>query len=119
LVCNNTSIYHDRNCPSHKNNSLKGAAVNQQPTKQYLFNSDEVNLLGKSLQICRYVITKNQAQYQNPQDILKEISTSISIISARKNNKNNNSSSNLKGASSNICNKQEHLTDLLKLFGLT
>jgi hypothetical protein len=114
LVCKDSN--HSPHCPSYRNNTLKGAsaAVNQQP-KQFLFNSNELNLLSKSLEICRYYIGKNQAQFQQPQDILNEISTSINILSARQ---NNNNKSNLKGASSNICNKKEHLTDLLKLFNL-
>jgi hypothetical protein len=47
-------------------------------------------------------------------NILKELTTASNIINARQ---KNNKKSNLKGAS-NICNKQEHLKDLLKLFDL-
>jgi hypothetical protein len=115
LVCNNSSIHHDRNCPSHKNNALKGASnVNQQPT-QLVFNQSEVNILGKSLESLRNFVIKNQSQYQNPQDIIKELTTAHNILSARR--QNNNNKSNLKGAS-NICNKKEYLTDLLKQFNL-
>jgi hypothetical protein len=112
LVCNNS--IHSIHCPNFNNTlALKGASavVNNQP-KQYVFNQNECDLLAKSLELCRYFIGKNQAQYQNPKDILNELSTSINIINARQNN-----NSNLKGAS-NICNKKEHLTDLLKQFNL-
>ena len=110
MVCNNSSIHHDRNCPSHKNNALKGAAVNQQPTtKQYVFNSEEVGFLGRSLESLRNFVIKNQSQYQNPQDIIKELTTANNIISARtKQNKQNEQS--LKGASS--------LDNIRKMFGL-
>jgi hypothetical protein len=143
LVCNNS--IHSINCKYHNNNALKGAA--QQP-KQLVFNKSELNIVSKTLELCRYFIGKNQNQYQNPQDILKELSTSINILSARRQN-NNNSGSNLKGASdnpfksldnirnmvglgdnkvgtqlkgassnNNICSKKEHLKDLLKQFNL-
>jgi hypothetical protein len=117
LVCN--SFNHSPHCPRYRNNALKGASNVNQP-KQLMFNSSEVNILSKSLEICKYYIGKNQAQFQN-QDILNEISTSISIISARQ---NKNNSSNLKGASSNknkICNetKRQSLQNILKLFNLT
>jgi hypothetical protein len=113
LVCNHNT--HDRNCPSYKNNALKGASgtVNQQP-KQFLFNSSEVNILSKVLEITKYYVSKNPAHFQQPKEILKEISIASNIINTRQNSK-----SNLKGASSNICNKKEHLTDILKLFNLT
>jgi hypothetical protein len=111
------NCYHSINdipCPYSK---LKGAsaAVNNNPPKQYVFNQSEVNLLGKSLEVCRYFIGKNQAQYQNPENILNELSTSINIINSRQNK------SSLKGASSNkICNetKKQSLQYLLKLFNL-
>ncbi len=118
LVC-----YHSINdipCPYSK---LQGVstAVNQQP-KQLLFNQSELNLLGKFLEVCKFYITKNQAQYQNPQDILNELSTSINIINARQNNNNNsNLKVNLKGTSSNkICNetKIQSLKNIKNVFGL-
>ena len=93
MVCIN-SIHHDLNCPYHKSkniNALKGASAVNQP-KQLEFNQSEVNLLSKSLEVCRYFIGKNQNLYQNPQDILSELSTSINIINARQ---NNNINSNL------------------------
>jgi hypothetical protein len=74
LVCNNFN--HSHYCPSYKNNALKGAsasAVNQQPTKQLLFSSDELNLLGKSLEVCKYFIGKNQNLYENPEEHSKRI----------------------------------------------
>jgi hypothetical protein len=135
--------------------ALKGASAaaalyqqQQQPTttKQYTFNPDEVNFLGKSLEVCRYFIGKNQNLYQNTQDIMKELNTANNIISARtKQNKQNEQSLkgassldnirkmvgltsnesllNLKGASdstpqNNICSKKEHLKDLLEQFNL-
>jgi hypothetical protein len=107
LVC-----YHSINdipCPY---NSLKSASNVNQQSKQLLFSKEEISLLNKSLEICRYVITKNQAQYQT-QDILQELTIASNIINSRQNN-----SQKLKGASSNICNKEEHLTDLLKLCNL-
>ena len=119
MVCNNSSIYHDRNCPSYKNNVLKGTSA--VPPKQLMFTSDELNLLSKSLEVCKYFIGKNQNLYQNPQDIIKELSIASNIINARQNN--NNNKSNLKGASSNknnICNetKIQSLQNILKQFNL-
>ena len=129
MICNNSNNHHDINCKYHNNNNaLKGAstAVNQQQQKQLLvFNQQEVNLLGKSLQICRQFISKNQAQYQqNPKDILNEISTSINILSARRqNNKQNQQSTNtntkLKGASLDNINKFQTLDNIRKMVGLT
>ena len=115
MVCKNFN--HSVNCPSYRNNALKGAsAVNQQQQqKQFVFNQQEVNILDKSLKVCQFYITKHKNQYQNnPQDILNELSTSINILSARKNNK-----SNLKGASQ-ICNetKIQSLKNLLKQYNL-
>ena len=125
------SFNHDINCKYHNNNALKSAstAINQQQPKQLIFNQSEVNILGKSLQICRQIITKNQAQYQqNPKDILNEISTSINILSTRRQNKQNQQSTNtntkLKGASSlvvedNNNNPFKSLDNIFKMFGLT
>ena len=115
MVCKNSN--HSPHCPSYKNNALKGASAVNQP-KQLMFNSSELNLLSKSLEVCRYFITKNQSQYQNPQDIVNEISILlVNIINARQ---NNNNKSNLKGASSVICNetKIQSLQNILKQFNL-
>ena len=57
---------------------------------------------------------KNQAQYQKPKDIIKELTTAINIISARQ----KNNTSNLKGASDNI-NKFQSLDNISKMVGLT
>ena len=117
--------YHSINdipCPYSK---LKGASatttVQQQPQpKQLLFTESELNLLSKSLEMCTYFITKNKNLYQNPQDILNEILTSMNIIKTRQ---NNNVKSNLKGASSSVisCNEKkiQSLQNILKLFNLT
>jgi hypothetical protein len=115
LVCNSSN--HSKHCPSYNYNNLKGASVAAQQTKQLAFNQSEINLLSKSLELCRYFITRNATQFQQSKDILNDINSAISIISARQNNNNN---SNLKGASSNnnICTKKEHLKDLLRLFNL-
>ena len=129
MICNNSNNHHDINCKYHNNNNaLKGAstAVNQQQQKQLLvFNQQEVNFLGKSLQICRQFVTNNQAQYQqNPKDILNEISTSINILSARRQNKQNQQSTNtntkLKGASlDNINNNPfKSIDNIRKMCGL-
>lgn len=114
MVCKNSN--HSPHCPSYKNNALKGASAVNQP-KQLMFNSSELNLLSKSLEVCRYFITKNQSQYQNPKDIVNEISISMNIINARQ---NNNNKSNLKEASSVICNetKIQSLQNILKQFNL-
>ena len=128
MTCNNS--IHDLNCSdSYNNNVLKGASattVNQQP-KQLVFNQSEVNILGKSLKACYFYITKNKNQYQNPKDILKELTTASNIISARqKNTQNQNQqSTKLKGASSleedinNNNNSFESLDNIRKMFGLT
>ncbi len=124
MICNNPN--HDLNCPYHNNNNaLKGASAvnnnnNQQPTKQFVFKQQEVSILSKTLELCKYVIGKNQAQYQNLnlQDFIKELTTASNILSARQNN-----NSKLKGASSNknkICNetKIQSLQNLFKQFNL-
>ena len=59
-------------CPFSKLKGASTAAVNQ--PNQFVFNQSELNLLGKSLDICRYYITKNQQMFQQPQDIIKELS---------------------------------------------
>ena len=118
LVC-----YHSINdipCPHSK---LKGAsavattAVNQQP-KQFVFNSNEVQILAKVFEICRIYVNKNSSLFQQPQDILNKLSKSIDIINTRQNNNKNNKESNLKGASSVICNetKIQSLKNIIKLF---
>lgn len=119
MVCNN-SIYHDRNCPDYKNNKLKGAAeaVNQQQPKYLIFNHSEVQILAKILEICRLYINKNSSLFQQPQDIINDISTSINIINSKQ-----NIDPKLKGASSNknkICNetKIQSLIDIKNLLRL-
>jgi hypothetical protein len=85
LVCN--SNYHSPSCPSYKNNSLKGASeINNQPKQLLKFHESEINLLNKSLELCRYFIGKTQAQYQNPADILKDIDSAITVLEAHKSN---------------------------------
>ena len=129
MTCNNS--IHDLNCPdSYNNNALKSAsasvsatAVNQQP-KQFVFNQSEVNILDKSLKACQFYITKNKNQYQNPQDIIKELTTASNILSARRQNKQNQNqqSTKLKGASSldnNINNPFKSLDNIRKMVGLT
>jgi hypothetical protein len=113
LVC-----YHSINdIPCPYTSKLKGAsAVNQQQQKQLLvFNPGEVNFLAKSLEVCRYYITKNQQMFQQPQDIIKELTTASNILSTRS-NKNNNNKSNLKGASDNPF---KSLDNIRKMVGLT
>ena len=115
MVCNNSN-HHSPHCPNYKNNKLKGASA--VPPKQLLFTESELNLLDKSLEICRYFITENQNLYQNPEDILKELSIASNIVNARQ----SNIKSNLNGASSkNICNEKkiQSLQNLLKQFNLT
>jgi hypothetical protein len=122
MICNNPN--HDVNCRYHNNNnnSLKGASAvnnNKLPTKQLLvFNQSELNLVSKTLEVLKYFVGKNQSQFQQPEDILNEISTSIYIINSRQ----NKNKSNLKGASSNnICNetKMQSLKNIKKMFNLT
>ena len=122
MTCNNSFIHHDRKCPDYNNNALKGAsavatAVNQQP-KQFVFNSNEVQILAKVLEICRLYINKNSSLFQQPQDIINDISTSIDIINTRQ-NKNNNKEANLKGASDINTNPFKSFDNILKMFGLT
>ena len=132
MTCNN-SIHHDLNCPdSYNNNALKSAsasatasisAVNQQQQKQLLvFNQQEVNILDKSLKACQFYITKNKNQYQNPQDIIKELTTASNIVNARRQkNKQNQNQQSLKGASLdiNINNPFKSLDNIRKMVGLT
>ena len=110
MVCKN--YYHSVNCPSYKNNALKGASSSSiNNTKQLMFHQNEVRIISKVLEICKLYINKNSSQFQNPNDILKEVNESLQILKPGLNQ--------LKGASSDsICNK-DHLQDLLKLFNLT
>lgn len=121
MVCKDSN--HSPFCPSH--NSLKGASLvstrtvnQQQPNKQLIFSPEDISFLVKSLLLCRKFVTKNQAQYQqqNTKDILNELSTSINILSTRKNNQNQHSKK-LKGAS-NI-NSFQVLDNIRKMVGLT
>ena len=102
MTCNNS--IHDLNCPdSYNNNSLKGAsAVVNQQQKQFVFNQQEVNILSKSLEVCQFYITKNQAQFQQSQDIINELITASNILNARRQNKQNQNQQSLKGASLDI-----------------
>ena len=125
MTCNNS--IHDLNCPdSYNNNALKSSsasasvAVNQQP-KQFVFNQQEVNILSKSLEVCQFYITKNQAQFQQSQDIIKELTTASNILSARRQNKQNQNQQSLKGASLDINNNNpfKSLDNIRKMVGLT
>lgn len=121
MTCNNS--IHDLNCPdSYNNNSLKcaSAVVNQQQ-KQFVFNQQEVNILSKSLEVCQFYITKNQAQFQQSQDIIKELTTASNILNARRQNKQNQNQQSLKGASLDINNNNpfKSLDNIFKMFGLT
>jgi hypothetical protein len=118
LVCK--SFSHSINCKYHNNNNaLKGASlvsartVNQQPNKHLIFNHSEVQILAKTLEICRLYINKNSSLFQQqPNDIVNEINQSLKILKPR---------NSLKGASSNkICNKTkiQSLINLKKLFSL-
>ena len=105
MICNNT--FHDKNCPSY-NNALKGASAQQQPNKQLMFNSSEVQILSKTLEICKLYVNNNSFQSK---DILNELNQSLKILKPGMNQ--------LKGASSisNICPKQT-LRNIKNLFGL-
>ena len=136
MICNNSFIHHDRNCPDYKNNALKGAsisttaAVNQQP-KQFVFNSNEVQILTKVFEICRLYVNKNSSLFQQPQDILNKLSKSIDNIQSRRQNNNQNqqptntnTNTKLKGASLleediNNNNPFKPLNNILKMVGLT
>ena len=116
MICKNT--IHSVNCPSYKNNSLKDASAvvavnnnynNKNNPKKYTFDTNEVSILSKTLEVSRYFISKNSGIIQNPNDILKEVNQSLQILKPANGN-------SLKGAS-NICPKQS-LTNILKLFGL-
>ena len=68
-------------------------------------------------------MTKNKNQYQNPQDIIKELTTASNILSARQNTQNQNQQStktNLKGASLvEDINPFKSFDNIRKMFGLT
>lgn len=114
------NCYHTINnipCP-HSKLKLKGAsasgtAVNnkqQYSDKKLVFNQNELSILSKVLEVCRYYITKNKDQFQSTENILQEINQSLQILKPGNSNQ-------LKGASA--CNKkQDHLKDILKLFNL-
>ena len=77
----------DMKCPY---NALKGALLQQQiiinnNLNNYVFNQSELNIISKTLEVCKYFITKNQQMFQQPQDIIKELSIASNIISARQN----------------------------------
>ena len=115
MICN--SFNHSPYCPSYKNSALKGASATttkvqqQQPPKQLMFNQSELNLLGKSLEACKFFITKNQQMFQQPNnDILNEINQSLKILKPRNSN-------SLKGAS--VCNNPyKSLDNIRKMVGL-
>jgi hypothetical protein len=118
LIC-----YHSINNIPCPHSALKSASEittvqQQQQPKQLLFNESELNLVSKTLEACKFYITKNQPQYQNSKDIVNEISTSMNIINIRQ----NNNKSNLKGASSAVisCNEKkiQSLQNILKQFNL-
>lgn len=114
MICNSST--HDKNCTSYKNNVLKGASAitKNSPKKILTFDSNEVQLISKVLEIGIFYISKNQNQFQQPvEDILSNINQSLQIL-----NRSNNS---LKGASANIsdCQQQQALKNILKLFNLT
>jgi hypothetical protein len=102
LVCN--SLIHDKNCESYKNNALKGASAEP---RQLMFHQNEVQILTNVLEICKLCINKNSSLFQS-KDIVNELNQSLKILRP---------GNSLKGASSNICNK-DHLQGLLKLFNL-
>lgn len=115
LICNSTNN-HSPSCPSYRNNQLKGASAitNNSPKKILTFDSNEVQLISKVLEMGRFYISKNQNQFQQPvEDILSKINQSLQIL-----NRSNNS---LKGASTNIseCQKKQALKNILKLLNLT
>ena len=77
------------------------------------------------MELCKYVVGKYQAQYQNQnlQDFIKELTTAINILNARRGGGGqNNNKSNLKGSShkNKICNetKIQSLQNLFKQFNL-
>ena len=118
MVCNNSSIHHDRNCPDYNNNNnnLKGAsssaAAFQQKATKIAFPPTELLLISKSLEIAKFYITRNSEQFQQPQEILSKVEKALNIIS-----KQIPTNQSLKGGSSNICpnTKKEHLKELLKI----
>ena len=110
LTCK--SSLHDIKCPSYRNNKLKGASVlqnpKQQPAQQYspkilTFDSREVQLISKVLELSKYHVKDLQNQ-----DILSKIDKGLQIL-----NKGGNTNQ-LKGASNNI----NSLDNIRKMFGL-
>ena len=119
MVCKDYN--HSPHCPSYRSNSLKGASAvtvnQQQPNKHLIFNHSEVQILTKTLEICRLYIHKNPSLFRRqPTDIVNEINQLLKILKPKNSN-------TLKGASSNkkICNetKIQSLQNILKLFNLT
>ena len=113
MICKNT--IHSINCPSYKNNSLKGTSVvvsnnnynNKNNLRKYIFDINEVSILSIVLEISKLYITKNSSLFQS-NDILKEVNESLKILKPGMNQ--------LKGASS-ICPKQV-LMNIRNMFGL-
>ena len=114
LICKDS--IHDKSCPSYRrNNQLKGASiVIQNPKQQYspkilTFDSREVQLISKVLELSKYHVKDLQNQ-----DILSKNDKSLQIL-----NKGGNSNQ-LKGASSDCQQqKKQSLKNILKLLNLT
>jgi hypothetical protein len=102
------------------NNQQQGQGQMQQGQQQTLsFDSTQVLLIEKTLELCRLFVDKNPQIFQQSQqqEILFKIDKSLQIISGKNNNNksnNNNINTNLKGASS-INNKIQSFQNIRKM----
>jgi hypothetical protein len=82
--------YHSINGITNSNN-LKGASTNQQ--QQFIFPTNELSLLTKSLELSKFYIERNKDQFQDPNDMLQKINQGINIISSKTNKSKKNNQS--------------------------
>lgn len=114
MVC-----YHSINSGSN----LKGAGIIRGPQARQIrqtitFPQTEISLVSKSLEILRFYISKNQEQFQQPENMLQKINQAIEIISTKTTAAATKGASNNNNNNNNICHKKEHLKELLNMFHL-
>ena len=107
MICN--SNFHDKNCPSYRNNALKSASAitnnnnnnNYSPTttKKLFFNDKEVQLISKVIELSRYYVKDLQNQ-----DIMLKLNQCLKILH------NQSNINKLRGASACERTKYEPLT---------
>ena len=112
--------------------NLKGGSAIQQQGQQkqqqiqqqkLLFPQNEISLISKSLELCRFYVTKNSQLFQQPEDILEKVNQALSIISSSSKSNNNNSKNQEEEQSSYKTkvasdNRYQNLVNIRNMFGL-